>query len=85
MDYLVLLGKLRHFSCDARGMLFHHCHKPFRALYTCKSVLAAGFDNEADFSNLETWYDRDSRKVKIEAMGNGDAKLLHPALFIAAY
>ena len=60
-------------------------HKPFRALYTCKSVLAAGFDNEADFSNLETWYDRDSRKVKIEAMGNGDAKLLHPALFIAAY
>ena len=60
-------------------------NKPYRALYTCKAVLGVGFDDESDFTNLEVWYDRDSRKVKIEGMGNGDAKLLHPELFVAAY
>lgn len=60
-------------------------NKPYRALYTCKAVLGVGFDDESVFTNLEVWYDRDSRKVKIEGMGNGDAKLLHPELFVAAY
>lgn len=60
-------------------------HNPYRALFTCKSALGAGFDKESDFDNIEVWYDRDSRKVKIEAMGNGDAKLLHPDVFVAAY
>lgn len=60
-------------------------NKPFRALATCKSVLGAGFDVEGDFSKIDAWYDKDSRKVKVEAMGNGDAKLLDPSLFVAAY
>lgn len=60
-------------------------NKPFRALFTAKKVLGAGFDKEGDFNNLDVWYDKDTRKVKIEAMGNGDAKLLHPALFVTAY
>lgn len=58
---------------------------PYRALFTAKSALGAGFDKESDFDSLEVWYDRDTRKVKIEAMGNGDAKLLHPEMFMAAY
>lgn len=58
---------------------------PYRALFTCKAALGAGFDKENDFNNIEVWYDRDTRKVKIEAMGNGDAKLLHPEMFMAAY
>lgn len=58
---------------------------PMRAIYTTRRVLGVGFDKEGDFNKLDVWYDRDSRKVKIEGMGNADAKLLHPGLFIAAY
>lgn len=60
-------------------------HLPFRALYTSKKVLGVGFDDESDFEKLDVWYDRNDRKVKIEGMGNGDAKLLHCGLFVAAY
>lgn len=60
-------------------------HKPYRALYTSKAVLGAGFDKEDDFGSIDVWYDKNTRKVKVEAMGNGDAKLLAPDLFVAAY
>lgn len=55
------------------------------ALYTSKKVLGVGFEDENDFQNLAVWYDRDTRKVKMEAMGNLDAKLLAPDLFVAGY
>ena len=60
-------------------------NKPHRALATAKKVLGVGFDQVGDFDQLDIWYDKDSRKVKIEGMGNGDAKLLDPSLFVAAY
>lgn len=58
---------------------------PHRALMTNKKVLGAGFDSASDFDKLDIWYNRDERKNKIEAMGNGDAKLLHDDLFVVAY
>jgi len=60
-------------------------NKPHRALATAKKVLGVGFDKVGDFDQLDIWYDKDTRKVKIEGMGNGDAKLLDPSLFVAAY
>lgn len=60
-------------------------HLPHRALMTNVKVLGAGFDSMEDFSNLNVWYEKKERKVYIEAMGNGDAKLLHPNLFVTAY
>lgn len=58
---------------------------PHRALATAKKVLGVGFDKVGDFDALDIWYDKDTRKVKIEGMGNGDAKLLDPTLFVVAY
>ena len=60
-------------------------HLPHRALMTSKRVLGAGFNKAGDFETLDIWYNRDERKNKIEAMGNGDAKILHPDLFVVAY
>ncbi len=56
-------------------------NNPHRAVYTTKEVLGIGCDNPNSFSNFDVWYDKDSRKVKIEAMGIGDAKLTNPNLF----
>lgn len=58
---------------------------PHRAIMTNTKVLGVGFDSLEDFSTLNIWYEKKDRKVYIEAMGNGDAKLLHPDLFVAAY
>ena len=60
-------------------------NKPHRALAVTKKILGAGFDKVGDFEKLDIWYNKDTRKVKVEAMGNGDAKLLDPKLFVAAY
>lgn len=60
-------------------------YRPHRAIMTSKRVLGAGFDDANDFSSLDIWYNKDERKNKIEAMGNGDAKILHPDLFVVAY
>jgi hypothetical protein len=38
-------------------------------------------DDESSFGNIDIWYDKDSRKVKMEGMGVADAKLINPALF----
>ena len=54
---------------------------PHRMLYTSKEVLALGFDSSKSFGDLDVWYHKDSRKVKIEGQGKADAKLLNPALF----
>ena len=54
---------------------------PHRILYTSKDLLAVGFDSEKSFGDLDVWYDKDTRLVKIEAQGKADAKLLNPALF----
>lgn len=60
-------------------------YKPHRALLTTKAVLGIGVDNPAELDQLEIWYDRDSRKVKMEGMGTIDAKLMNPAYFQVAY
>lgn len=60
-------------------------NKPHRALATTPKILGVGFDKVGDFDALDIWYDKDTRKVKIEGMGNGDAKLLDPKLLIVAY
>lgn len=57
---------------------------PHRAVFTSKDFLALGVDDENGLGTLETWYDRDSRKVKVEAMGKIDAKLANPAMFTIA-
>lgn len=54
---------------------------PHRALYISKDLLAVGFDAESSFGDIDVWYDKDTRLVKIEAQGKADAKLLNPALF----
>ena len=59
-------------------------NKPHRAVLTTKNLLAIGTEDIAAFGDLDVWYDRDSRKVKIESMGNGDAKYLNLALFTIA-
>ena len=57
---------------------------PNRAIFTSKSLLAVGFDSPNSFGDLDVWYDKDSRKVKIEGMGKADAKLANPNLFMLA-
>jgi hypothetical protein len=57
---------------------------PHRAVYTSKELLAVGSDAIKSFGDLDVWYHKDSRKVKIEGMGKADAKLLNPALFQVA-
>lgn len=54
---------------------------PHRAVYTTKDIVAVGVDAESSFGDMEIWYNRDSRKVKIESMGQADAKLINPAMF----
>ncbi len=54
---------------------------PHRILFTAKSVLGAGVDSPTSFDRLNVWYDRDSRKVKVEGMGRADAKLTNPEYF----
>lgn len=54
---------------------------PHRILFTSKSVLGVGIDNVNSFDQFNVWYDRDTRKVKIEGMGRSDAQLTNPAYF----
>ena len=54
---------------------------PHRAVYVTKDILAVGVDSSKSFGDIDVWYQKDSRKVKIEAQGKADAKLLNPALF----
>lgn len=59
-------------------------NRPNRAIYISPSILGIGVDDISSFSDVDIWYDRDTRKVKMEAMGIADAKLLNPAMFKAA-
>lgn len=54
---------------------------PHRAIYVTKDVLAVGVDSESSFGDMDIWYNKDERKVKMESMGKADAKLLNPELF----
>ena len=56
-------------------------HDPHRILFTTKSTLAIGVDSEDSYQDFNVWYDRDSRKVKMEGFGNLDAKLANPEMF----
>lgn len=60
-------------------------HDPFRAVMTTKGNLGIGLDDKKSLSELLVWYDANTRKVKIEAGGKMDVKLLNPELFVAAY
>jgi len=57
---------------------------PHRAVYTTKEVLAIGVDSMRSFGDMDAWYDKNSRKVKIEMQGKADAKLANPSLFMIA-
>ena len=59
-------------------------NNPNRAIYTTKAVLAAGIDNANAFDNFSVWYDRDTRLVKIEGMGQSDAVLANPDMLQVA-
>lgn len=59
-------------------------NNPHRAVYTTKAVLGVGIDNANAFDNFSAWYNKDTREVKIEAMGQSDAVLTNPALFEVA-
>lgn len=54
---------------------------PHRAVYVTKDILAVGVDSTSSFGNMDIWYNKDERKVKMESAGKADAKLLNPALF----
>lgn len=56
-------------------------HDPHRILFTTKSTLAVGIDSEDSYQDFSTWYDRDSRAVKMEGFGRLDAKLANPDMF----
>lgn len=57
---------------------------PHRAVYSTKDILAVGVDALSSFGDMEIWYNRDSRKVKIESLGKADAKILNPVMFKVA-
>ena len=57
-------------------------NNPHRFVYTSKDIIGVGVDSTNSFRNLDVWYDKDTRKVKIEAMGSIDAKLMNPELFM---
>lgn len=56
-------------------------NNPHRILFTAKSVLGVGVDSIDSFDKFRIWYDPNSRKVKVEAMGRSDAKLTNPEYF----
>ncbi len=55
---------------------------PNRIVFTAPEVLAVGVDDPNAFDSVQSWYNKDTREVKIEAMGKGDVKLANPALFV---
>lgn len=57
---------------------------PHRALYVTKDILACGLDGDDSFEKIETWYNKDTRSVKTEAMGKADAKIMRDDLFMLA-
>lgn len=56
-------------------------NNPHRAVYVVKEVLGVGVGKADSFGQIDIWYDKDSRKVKMEGMGIADAKLTNPDLF----
>ena len=56
-------------------------NNPHRALFISKDLVAVGVDSISAFGDMKVWYNDDQRKVKVEAMGKADAKILNPALF----
>ena len=56
-------------------------NNPHRALFISKDLLAVGVDSISSFGDMKVWYNDDQRKVKTEAMGKADAKILNPAFF----
>jgi hypothetical protein len=59
-------------------------NNPHRAIYTTKEILGIGVDGESSFADVDIWYNKDARTVKMEGMGVADAKLINPALFEVA-
>jgi hypothetical protein len=57
---------------------------PHRAVFATKTNLAAGVDSVNSFGDMSIWYNRDSRKVKVEMMGKADAKIANPSNFAIA-
>jgi hypothetical protein len=59
-------------------------HNPNRAVLTTKEVLGIGVDDPESFGEVDIWYDKDERKVKMEGMGISDAELTNPLMFTIA-
>lgn len=55
---------------------------PNRIVFTAPEVLAVGVDDPNAFENVNSWYNKDTREVKIEAMGKADTKLADPTMFV---
>lgn len=55
---------------------------PNRIVLTSPEILAVGVDDPAAFDSLKSWYNPDTREVKIEAMGKADTKLANDAMFV---
>lgn len=53
---------------------------PHRIVYAVKDTFGVAVDSESSFTDLRIWYNQDDRKVKIEAMGRADAKIITPFL-----
>lgn len=56
-------------------------NNPHRILFTTKGTLALGVDSEDSYKDFDVWYDKDSRKVKMQGFGKVDAKLADPTMF----
>lgn len=57
---------------------------PHRVLFIEKENLAVGMPNGSAMENLDIWYNKDTRKTKIEGIDKIDAKVLNDGRFIMA-
>lgn len=60
-------------------------YKPNRIILANKNIFAAGIDDPNAFDDLNIWYDRDSRRVKIEGMGKSDALVLNDTMYMVGW
>lgn len=56
-------------------------YNPHRALLARKSALGVATDDLGAFSEIDIWYNRDTRETKFETMGKSDAQILNPRGF----
>ena len=55
---------------------------PNRVVLTAPEVLAVGVDDPSAFDDMQSWHDRKTRQVMVEAMGQADVQLADDRLFV---